>query len=64
LGERCQAAAVAAGIIADKLIEKVEYDDLGDPADRRQVGWHANILLAAALTCWISAILLRRRRAW
>jgi hypothetical protein len=37
LGERCQAAAVAAGIIADKLIEKVEYDDLGDPADRRQV---------------------------
>lgn len=28
LGERCQAAAVAAGIIADKLVEKGEDGDL------------------------------------
>jgi hypothetical protein len=63
LGERCQAPAVAAGIIADKLIEKVEYGHL-TAIQQIAEGGMPNILPAAALTWWIGAILARRRRAW
>lgn len=54
---------MAAGIIADKLIEKVEYGHL-TAIQQIAEGGMPNILPAAALTWWIGAILARRRRAW